>query len=95
MNMLKFRRRRPRYRVLRRYSVSMALKWHDCGSCCVPISPGQSYQATVTAVEGRIVVQKYHAPSCPEDPDGERAEREADELAELRNKEVSRKKRAA
>lgn len=61
--------------VLRRYS-RMAQQEHWCYNCCMPIFPGEEYEATVeTWRVGKrrgLVVNKRHVnPECdwPPDPD--------------------------
>ena len=82
-NTLKFKKKKQYYdRVLREFR-GIARVHHYCIWCCVPICPGDSYEARVIVCGRKLRVEKHHTPECPEDPEGKRAEQEADWLAEL------------
>lgn len=72
--------RKPRVRVLRSGVIDQARVWHDCDWCHQPIMPGDRYEIKVTAINGRLQIEKHHCPECPEDPDDERASREVEDI---------------
>lgn len=52
-----------------------ARKEYDCVKCCLSIYPGELYHREALALNGRVIVTRYHD-ICPHDRDREWIERE-------------------